>query len=94
MRSEIFSDIAELLIMSVCLTTHSKDTLKGIELNYLKHSNKENRFGYVDFKVAEASKVALKLNGKEVKGRKIVVVCYYLKFFWLKCKLGFGIQSS
>lgn len=63
-------------------------------MNYLKHSNKENRFGYVDFKVAEASKVALKLNGKEVKGRKIVVVCYYLKFFWLKCKLGFGIQSS
>jgi len=30
-------------------------------------------FGYVDFKVAEASKVAVKLSGKEVKGRKIVV---------------------
>ena len=35
--------------------------------------NEINRFGYVDFKVAEASKVALKLNGKDVKGRKLVV---------------------
>lgn len=34
----------------------------------------EYRFGYIDFKIPDAAKAALKMNGKEVKGRKITVV--------------------
>jgi RNA recognition motif-containing protein len=34
----------------------------------------QSRFGYIDFKIPDAAKAALKMNGKEVKGRKITVV--------------------
>ena len=35
------------------------------------------RFGYIDFKIPDAAKAALKMNGKEVKGRKITVDLEY-----------------
>ena len=76
MRSAMPSATVERLKMLDLPTILSISILKGISnLDYLIMMT-DNRFGYIDFKIEEATKSALKMNGKEVKGRKILVVMY------------------
>lgn len=72
MKSEIISDHADRLIMSDLSITKPRNISKGkYQVIFLIP-----RFGYIQFKNEDGAKKAVELNGKEFKGRALIVVSF------------------